>query len=467
MYYNLFCCIFIRSKERDYMEVSSKVLSKSKSNLSSWKVLLPSTLGILLFMVPLFDGEKVTIPVAALSSLFLNLMDNMVSDLLLASMIISSIGMVLFKIGRLNFIKHPGLRSILDPSSFWAGTRLLGTAFSLLTYLHMGPNSIINSNTGGLIFFDLMPTLFAVFLFAGIFLPLLMDFGLLELAGALLSKVMRPLFKLPGRSSIDCIASWLGDGTIGVLLTSKQYEDGFYTEKEAAIIGTTFSAVSITFSLVVIAQVGLSHMFIPFYATVLFTGFVAAVIMPRLSPLKNKSDHYNKPTNNSNPNTVSLSEGWQLALQRANKNADLKKLVSNGFMNVLDMWLGVLPIVMAMGTLALVLAEYTPIFSWLGLPFIPLLKVLQIPEAKLASETIMVGFADMFLPSVLAASIKSELTRFVIACLSVTQLIYMSEVGGLLLGSKIPVSLQELMVIFLQRTLISLPIIACIAHLVF
>lgn len=75
---------------------------------------------------------------------------------------------------------------------------------------------------------------------------------------------MRPVFRLPGRSSIDCVASWLGDGTIGVLLTSKQYEEGYYTKREAAIIGTTFSVVSITFSLVVISQVNLGHMFVPF-----------------------------------------------------------------------------------------------------------------------------------------------------------------------------------------------------------
>lgn len=119
-------------------------------------------------------------------------------------------------------------------------------------------------NTGGLLLYDLLPILFSVFIFAGMLLPLLLDFGLLEFVGALLTKVMRPIFNLPGRSSIDCMASWLGDGTIGVLLTSKQYEEGYYSEREAAVIGTTFSAVSITFSLVVVSQVKLAHMFVPF-----------------------------------------------------------------------------------------------------------------------------------------------------------------------------------------------------------
>ncbi len=66
----------------------------------------------------------------------------------------------------------------------------------------------------------------------------------------------------------------------------------------------------------------------------------------------------------------------------------------------------------------------------------------------------------MFIPAVLASTIESDITRFVIAAMSVTQLIYMSEVGALLLGSKIPVKLWELFVIFLLRTLITLPVIA-------
>jgi nucleoside recognition membrane protein YjiH len=79
----------------------------------------------------------------------------------------------------------------------------------------------------------------------------------------------------------------------------------------------------------------------------------------------------------------------------------------------------------------------------------------------------MVGFADMFLPSVLGADIQSELTRFVVATVSVTQLIYLSEVGGVLLGSKVPVSFKDLFIIFILRTLITLPVIAIMGHIFF
>ena len=41
--------------------------------------------------------------------------------------------------------------------------------------------------------------------------------------------IMRPVFKLPGRSTVDNLASFIGDGTVGVMITSQQYEQGFYT----------------------------------------------------------------------------------------------------------------------------------------------------------------------------------------------------------------------------------------------
>lgn len=72
----------------------------------------------------------------------------------------------------------------------------------------------------------------------------------------------------------------------------------------------------------------------------------------------------------------------------------------------------------------------------------------------------------MLLPSVVASTtIQSEMTRFIVAAVSVTQLIYMSEVGGVLLGSKIPINIKELIIIFIERTLITLPVIVLIANL--
>ena len=73
----------------------------------------------------------------------------------------------------------------------------------------------------------------------------------------------------------------------------------------------------------------------------------------------------------------------------------------------------------------------------------------------------------MFLPSVIAANIPSEMTRFIVAALSVTQLIYLSESGAVMLGTKMEISVLDLFIIFIERTLISLPIIVIAARIIF
>ncbi len=159
--------------------------------------------------------------------------------------------------------------------------------------------------------------------------------------------------------------------------------------------------------------------------------------------------------------------GLHLAIQKAEESGNIKGFITNGAKTVLDMWLGVLPAIMAFGTIALIIAETTPIFQWLGMPFIPILKLLKVPYAIEASQTIMVGFADMFLPSVIGSNIPSEMTRFIIATLSVTQLVYLSEAGAVILGSRIDISPMDLFLIYIERTLITLPIIVLVAHLIF
>ncbi len=436
------------------------------------KFIIPSLIGVFLFMIPMEIFGEITIPVALLANWSQELLADYLPELATGMMAIAVACTLLAKLARPAWMMNsPFLKNLFDVSFFWTVTRVLGLFFAVMTLFQSGPEWIWSENTGGLLLLSLIPVLFTVFIFAGLFMPFLMDFGLLEMTGTLLTPLMKPLFKLPGRASIDCLASWLGDGTIGVLLTNKQYEDGFYTKRDAAIIGTTFSVVSITFTIVVLQQLGLGHLFGPYYLTIVVSGFVAAIVLPRIPPLSRKDNTYCDGSERKLKETLPTGFSvWRWGLVQALARADqtrFKNVLQNGVKNILDMWIGVLPIVMALGTTAVIIAEYTPFFKWLGMPFIPLLSLLQLPEAGEAAQTIMVGFADMFLPSVIASGvIESELTRFVVACLSVTQLIYMSEVGGLLLASKIPVKFKDLVILFLLRTLLTLPVIAGMAHLI-
>lgn len=436
-----------------------------------YKFLIPSLIGTLLFVVPISQDGYLTIPIAVVANKLLDLLGEYILDIIWLLISISAIVTVLHRFAGLAVLKkNPKINGLFSVKGFWFWTRMAGFLFVNMIYFGFGPDIIIGELTGGLVVNDLLPILVCVFLLAGILLALLLNYGLLDFCGALLIKLMRPIFNLPGRSALDCVASWLGDGSIGVLLTSRQYEEGFYSKREATVIATTFSAVSITFSLVVISQVGLEHMFLPFYLTVSVAGIVAAIIVPKLPPLSRVPETYNTEA----PYCEDIPEGrtpaqygMELALKKAENAPGIKAFFKEGVENVFEMWFGTLPVILAIGTAALIIAEYTPVFRILGLPFIPVYQLLQLPEAQLASQTVIVGFADMFLPSVIASSIESEITRFVVACTSVTQLIYMSEIGSIIMGSKIPVSLTNLFIIYLERTIVTLPVVALSAHLFF
>ena len=459
------------------MEISNLKPSDDNNKVTlkdNFKFIIPSIIGILLFMIPIKHKGDITIPIAIFSGMLVDFLGEYLVYLITGTLAISAVFSLIATLFKPKFITNNKLlNSLFSTTPLWLTARVLGGIFGVLAAFQIGPEMIISADTGSFVLHDLLTVLFSIFLFAGLFLPLLLNFGLLEFFGSLLTKVMRPVFKLPGRSSIDCITSWLGDGTLGIILTSKQYEDGFYTEREAATISTTFSAVSITFSLVVINTVGLGNMFVPFYLTVTFAGIVTAIILPRIYPLSKKKDiYYNGETKKIDESIpegyTSFSWGYTQAITKARKNSSIKEFFTDGSKNVLEMWIGVLPVVMCMATIALIIATYTPLFKILGVPFIPILQLLQVPEAVQASQTLVVGFADMLLPSVVASTtITNEMTRFIVAAVSVTQLIYMSEVGGVLLGSKIPVNIKELIIIFIERTLITLPVIVLIANLIY
>ena len=432
--------------------------------------LIPSLLGVLLFLTPIVYEDKVTIGLGvmadALKSGLSAWLPAIATGLLMFS---ATLGLFASVLKPKWITERHALNEMFNLSPLWLGLRVLGAVFAAMTFWQFGPEWVWNANTGGVVLKDLAPVLITFFLVAGLILPLLTDYGLMEFCGTLVRNVFRKIFGLPGRSAIDAIASWLGSGTVGVLITAQQYQKGFYSAREAAVIATNFSVASIAFSLLITSFMKLDHLFVPFYLTVVVAGLAAAIITPRVPPLSWKKNEYiagvGKQIKEDVPDGTSLLRwGVLQAVKRANNNPAPAQMVKVGVHNVVDIWLGLLPLVMAIGTVSLAIAEYTPIFNWLSAPIVPLLELLQLPEAAKAAPAMLVGFADMFLPAVLGKGIESELTRFVVACVSLTQLIYMSEVGVLIIKAKLPLNILELFAIFIIRTLITLPIIALMAH---
>ncbi len=448
----------------------------STNNSGLLKFLIPSLLGLLLFIIPLPYGKLISLeglsPINIGIGFLAELVKIFLADYLInIALVVILLSAILSIIRKFINIKNDFLKGILDVSFFWLACRVLGAVFITMVVFQFGPEFIKSEITGQVVI-DLLPSLLAIFLVSGFLLPLVVDFGLMDFIGTLISKSMYTLFKVPGRSAVDAISSWLGDGTLGIMITNTQYKQGFYTAKEAAIISVCFSLVSLPFSTVIADQLGLMHLFVPFYATVCAASFACAIIMPRIYPLNKfgNTTYNNVPHLKEDlvPKDVNVFKfALDKAINRAENAPSLKEILINGCKTVVDMYLALLPLVMAWGTLALVVAEFTPLFNIISLPIIYILEFLKIPDAASAAPAVLVGFTDMFLPSIMVSGEGiSVVTQFIIGALSITQLIYLTETGAVILKSDIPLNLKDLFVIFLIRTAIALPIITLLAKLI-
>ena len=56
-------------------------------------------------------------------------------------------------------------------------------------------------------------------------MPFLLNYGIVDFIGSLMEPLMRPVFKIPGRGAVNAIASFVSSASVGVLITSKLYQN--------------------------------------------------------------------------------------------------------------------------------------------------------------------------------------------------------------------------------------------------
>lgn len=447
-------------------------LPRSTMTRTKLQFILPSLLGMLTFLTPIrWDGD-LTIGIGVITGWIKYLLGVHALQLVVGILIVTSVLTILGTVFKIGWIRrHHAWKDLFDVPYIWLVLRLIGTIFGIMYLLQVGPELLISEEIGGAVFVGIGVNAVSIYICACLLLPLLTDFGFMEFAGTLARPVFRSLFRLPGRSAIDAVTSFVGSSSIGLLITIGQYNDGNYTARQASVIAANFSVVSIPFALVVASVAGIGHLFISWYGFVVLACLLAALITPRLPPLSRKADTYISGSRESNLETTNesrplLREAWERAMERAESAPGVRKFFVTGVTNMTFFMFSVLAAAMALATLAAVITFHTPVFTWLSYPLISVLELAQLPDAATASPALLSGFLDQYMPAIVAAGINSDATSFVLAGLSVCQLVFMSEFGVIVLRSSLPLSTTDLGIIFLLRTVIVLPVLILGANLV-
>ena len=155
---------------------------------------------------------------------------------------------------------------------------------------------------------------------------------------------------------------------------------------------------------------------------------------------------------------------FRAALERAEKFSFQKAFCQASAM-ALGIVFDLIPVVIAWGTIGSILVNETSIFHWLAYPMGLYLQLLGVEGAFQIAPATLVGFIDMFIPALITSTDLPYATRFVVAALSLVQIIYLTEVGSIIVKSDVGLDMKRLFLIFIERTLIALPLIVLVTRL--
>lgn len=348
--------------------------------------------------------------------------------------------------------------------------KVIGLIVGVMLVFDFGPAWLFDENMGPFLLNKLVIPVGLLVPIGAVFLALLVGYGLLEFVGSLVRPVMRPVWKTPGRSAIDAVASFVGSYSLGLLITNRVYKEGKYSAREAATIATGFSTVSATFMVVVATTLDLMSSWNTYFWTTLAVTFLVTAITVRIWPLSKISDSYSdgvvpQPEQDSRRGER-FAQAWREARKTVAATPPLGRNIVKNLKDGLLMTMAILPSILSVGLLGLVLATYTPVFDWLGYAFYPVTWAMQVPEPVLVAKASAVGIAEMFLPALLVVE-SAAAVKFIVAVVSVSQIIFFSALVPCIVATDIPISVPKLIVIWFQRVILTLIIVTPIALLLY
>lgn len=422
--------------------------SKAKSGANIAKFILLNLIGIFMFFVTVKFNGKSSIPVDHI----VNAIRSIPGFDLVYGAVIVAVGAVLPFIRKTwNKDKVTMVFSIL---------KLLAIPFLIVWLTKTGPARWFDNDMMPFIYNKVVLPVTCLVPVGAVFLAFLINYGLMEFIGVFMKPVMRPIWRTPGRSAVDAVASFVGSYSVGLLITNRVYKEGFYSTREACIIATGFSTVSATFMVVVANTLGLmEHWNLYFWSTLIIT-FIVTAITTHIYPLSKKPDEgYLGRAVVPEPAVEKgklLSTAWNEGLEACAKAPGVGEGIVKNLKDGLNLALNIGPSLMSIGFLGLLLAEYTPLFDILGYIFVPFTMLMGFgSEAVMMGKACAISLAEMFLPANIVVN-ASPMAQFVTAIVCVSEILFFSASIPCILGTDIEISLKDILIIWVERIILSL-----------
>lgn len=418
------------------------------------KFLVFAAIGIYMFFFPVsYNGGK-TIPVEMIVSYLISL--NATAGQLYALIVILVAGV-------LPFVRKNWNKSVTN--IIFTISKIIGAVVAVMVFFNVGPELVLRPNHGPFLLNALAVNVGVLVPVGAIFLTFLMNYGFIDFFGLLMRKIMRTVWKTPGRSAVDAVASFLGSTAMGVMITNQMYIGRRYNTKEAAIVVTGFSTVSVTFAVVVAKTLGIMDMWTEFFVVAYIMTFMITAITVRIPPLRNIGEEYYEGGEGLPEEPVEgnlIASAFCEGLKICGEADPLAKNILVNLKNAFNLVFEVLPNFLSIGLCGLILANSTATFDVLGYIFYPLILALHIPEPVLVAKAAVLSLVEIYLPVLVVKDVPTA-AKFVVGVISVTQTIMFCSTVPCIIATKIPIRVRDLVVIWFERTIITLLLVTPVA----
>lgn len=412
-----------------------------------------SLLGIFLFFVPIKILGKSTIP-----------LDHIVTYVLKIPYFREVYGTVLVIVGAvLPFYRKTWNKDLT--ATIFSVLKILAIPFVIMAVLGKGPEFLMNKDVIPFIFSKIVVPVITIVPIGAVFLALIINYGLMEFVGVFMRPIMKPIWRTPGRSAIDAVASFVGSYSVALLITNRVYKEGKYTSKEAVIIATGFSTVSATFMIIVAKTLDLLPIWNIYFWSTVFVTFLVTAITARIYPISKKANEYYEGVKGDVEKEVSENK-FKVAFDEAMKTCSQADGILKGtLINLKDginLAFNIAPSLMAIGVLGIVVANHTPVFNLLAYIIYPFTYISGYEEPFMVAKALSLGIAEMFLPAVLVTKLSFEV-RMLVAITCVSEVLFFSASIPCMMATEIPISFKDYLIIWFERVvlsiLISIPVI--------
>ncbi|EQK42285.1 nucleoside recognition family protein [[Clostridium] bifermentans ATCC 638] len=462
--------------------IDSLKLTKDERKIGTVKFLIFSVIAIMIFFIPIEQNGKHNILFGIIYNAIVDFLGVpgfwYVAILITGNAICSVYGKYIARPGN-KLYEYYKSDSKIHPILY-----LMAAIFMLMYCLKITipnmnlPQIIVGNDIGGVVIPDIVIGVAWIIPVGAFFVPFLLNYGSIDFFGVLLEPLMRPLFKVPGKSAVDATASFVGSTSMSIIITSRLFKNTTYTKKEATIIATSFSAVSVGYAFVVMKTASIEQYFLPVYFTSFLLAFIVAFFVVRIPPINKMESVYINGRKQSIEDIKNepkygkgmIKKGVDRATKRAYYSESLFKSIKDSLVDGFKVLPKVVSLLCAIGILSMIIAKHTPVFEWLGYLFLPILKICQVPDANAISACMPVGITEMFIPTLIIAdqaNVISEAARAFVVMVSTVQVIFFAESIVVMKSTGIPVNLKQLIILFIERTIIAIPFAAVFVKILF